>query len=1220
VSDQPVLTDAQRRAAVTRKDENIALRSGAGCGKTLVLARRFTELLLDSQGDENPLLRFVAVTFTDKAAMEMRRRVRKYLRDRASQASGQDRRRLLDWLSELPEARISTIHSFCASLLRTYAVEVGLDPNFSVCADELLIEHMRRDAAETALLQAVEADDHAAAQLVAEVPFDQLVKLIDKLLELRADCDLHEYRQADVILARWRKLFERSRLEAWRRLDTDEGLRRQVEQLASHECTNPNDRLLPIRDEAVALARRILDEPSARTVETFCSLRAIKPGGKGSAKAWPGIDLRQLRQQIKDLQAALGQYAVFAEPFGDLDEQAAQRLAGLVGLAMQADAIYGKQKRAQGLLDFDDLLLHTRRLLRDRPDLRERLGRNIGQLLIDECQDTSAAQVEIFTSILFGPGGVEQAEPGRLFVVGDPKQSIYRFRGAQVEVFEQLCEQLGPSRWERLDTSFRTHESGVAFINHLFAPLIGPSYEPIRARPRPAAPGPSVEILLARETGGSPIQKAQAATRAQASVVAQRIEKMLQDGERIVWDPDAHEYRPVRPGDIAILFCRMTQSLEYERQLARRRIPYYVIAGSGFYQQQEVFDLLNALSAVENPYDDIAFVGTLRSSMFGLDDEALMHLAEACEPPYLPTLHEMLGRDRGIAGLTEAQSRILQDAVDLLVRLGGQKDALGIDGLIERLLSHTGYEAALMAQFQGRRLVGNIRRVRQFARQAEAGGLTLAEFIEQMSRRVTDESRYEQAAVAGEDQDVVRLMTIHKAKGLEFPVVFIPDLNAGRRKPTGRLIHRLDWGLAYKHAPNESNQDDTQDGRNETARDDEASAISYRLARCAEDADDLAEDIRKLYVAATRHRDHLVLVGADWRTKDGRFSYGEDCLLNRIDVVLDIRGALDKGRETIPYAGGFAATLRPVPARQPRTKQRTKTRGERLLAKARTPEQFAAAVSSVGGKGALPELLGPLPVDTGRVQVAATALADFEHCPMLYRWRHELRVRADGHRMRAQGPVEQSDLDAATFGTLVHRCMELLDLDEPQPAEVLLQQAACDLDLLEQLDPAAVAPVLEAMVRRFSEHELFDRLRDARQVYRELDFVLDAGPATIRGQIDLLYSDADGRWNVVDYKSDNVSADELAEHARRYRRQLLLYCAAVARQFGRAPAAAVVYFLRPAEMYCFDPTDQAICETTRQAGRLVEQMIASSRSGKFERRGKPPCPRCPYGSLCVKLD
>ncbi len=1210
------LTSAQRAAAIERIGEDLALRSGAGCGKTFVLARRFVELLRTCDDAEDAVGRFVALTFTEKAALEMSSRVRRMLKDAADEAAGEERRRIRAWLEELPEARISTIHSFCASLLRTFAVEAGIDPSFAVCADPILADRMLSEAAEEAVLAAVEQQREAVADIVADLSFDQVVSMVEGLLSARTACDLAAHTDPAATFEGWRRLLEARRGEWLAPLGEDGRLREELEALAAWPCDDPDDRLALFRDEQLAAVREILSAPAEASSEAFDRLNP-RPGNIGSPKSWGREQLREVRARLRGLIAAVRRYALFTERLGEQDRQAAEAIGALARLAIDADSRYTAEKRRRGLLDFNDLLERTGKLLAGNDSVRTAIGSRIDQLLIDECQDTDGCQLDLLTRLIGMAETDRPAPQGRLFVVGDAKQSIYRFRGAQVEVFRELCARLGPDRQEHLGTSFRTHESGVAFVNHLFSAMMGPGYVPIEAHRRASPAGASVEILLATDEQGRAVADAAGASAAQAAVTAQRIAEILERGEEIVWDADGKRWRAVRPGDVAILFARMTKSLDYERELQRCGVPYYVVAGTGFFQQQEVFDVLNALQAIDNPFDDIALFGALRGSLFGLTDNTLMHVAESCEPPY----HASLAKADLSARLDTAQADAMAAALELLGRLHRLKDAAGTDVLLQRLLDETGYEATLLSQPQGRRMLSNVRRVGDLARTAAADRVSLADFLTEMRRQVISESRYEQAAVAGEREDVVRVMTIHKAKGLEFPVVVIPDLNAGRRGHAGRLLIRRDWPLTYRHVP----------GGDEEANED--GPLSYRLAKRLEDAEELSEDVRRLYVAATRHRDHLIFVGADWRRTDGGL-HDAGSYLAKMDELLGITDALERGAGEVPCAGGrHAASVRRVAAAGSPAARGPGPIGRKLLAAAGSGADLADAIAETAGAAPQMPLVGPLGPQVGRAEIAVTALNDFEHCPMLYRWRHELRVPAafedapaagaSGRGGEPLGEAPQSGgargLGAATLGTLFHLCMERLDFAAPQEPRALVRQAAGEMDLPDTADLDAIERQLSRMLDRFREHELWGRLASARRTLRELDFVMDIGPAELRGQIDLLYADEAGGWHVVDYKSDRVDEQGLAEHAERYELQLLLYAAAAARHLQARPEEAALYFLRPGRAHHFEISAESLSAAESRVSSLAERLIRDRRSGGFGLSRGEQCPTCPYDSLCRRL-
>jgi ATP-dependent helicase/nuclease subunit A len=1275
MSEKIDLTPVQRQAAVERLAENIALCSGAGCGKTFVLARRFAELLLSRPEVEDPLPNFVALTFTDKAALEMSQRVRKTLTEFAARAAEPERKALRRWLDAMPEARISTIHGFCASLLRAGAVEAGLDPAFTVCGeDDLFVSRLFGESAEQAVLDAAEAGDAATAELLERAGFARVVEQVEDLARMRTQCNLAQYIDSAATLRAWGTAVPAAQAKIWSaRAGTQ--LAPLLEELDAIPCRDPGDRMAVAREQLVSALRPALKGNAPPGAEAFAAAAINLQGG--SAKAWNGKeDLARVKALLKEAREIMKDLAVCAQSLNPSDELAAADLAVLARIARDVLGRYQGQKRARGLLDFTDLLENTGRLLAD-PATAAAVRSGIHQLLLDEAQDTDLFQIQMLERLLFGEAKAP-LPPGRLFLVGDPKQSIYRFRGARVEVFEDLCSRLGKENQLDLDLSFRANRQTVGFVNHLFARLMGSEYARIEAHRSAVPPGPSVEVLLAtgggqrgpeeteEETtqgrGAMPLRvfaeghvrlpsvrateaetargqdalatpdalaTADAASRAEAAVAAQRIADMVRQGERLVWDERAKDWRPARYGDVAVLFSRMTASLQYERELAARDVPYYVVAGTGFFQQQEVLDVLNALAAIDNPFDDVALLGALRGGLFGLDDEALLHIAQACQPPYF----EKLATLDLSARIGAPRQQRLSFAMRLLGELHRRKDAVAIDRILEQLLEETAYEAVLLSQPQGRRLAGNVRRLTELARPGAAGAVSLADFLRQMGEHVLDESRYEQAAVVAEAEDVVRLMTIHKAKGLEFPVVVLPDLSAGRRAFSDALFYRPDLGLTLR--PAEAIAESGGEG-SVAGGDEEPKPLSYLLARGLETEDLGKEDIRRLYVGATRAQDHLIFVGADWRGKDGEFK-DSGSHLNVMGRHLDLAKCADgDGRLVYEDAGQtYHAVVRKVAPQPPPHAGRAQTPGQKLLSAAASAQEVAdslvaramhgstAPVAAI--EGAVPELLGPLPASAASLDIAVTALADFAHCPMLYRWRYELRIpaRAPAPRQAGGHSAGMSAIDPAELGTLLHRCMEMLAFERPQPAGDLVRASAEELQLPPEIGREAITrefgPLLDGLLR----HPLSRQLAAAKGRLAELEFLLQEGPVRLSGKIDLLWQDDRGAWHILDYKSDRAEGKDLGAYSRRYELQMAAYALAASRYLagggsGVTPAVAdaTLFFLRRGEAHVMPMDPGNFQEAAGELARLASRLIAARRSGDFPRCRMPDCRHCSYGRYC----
>ena len=375
------LTPAQQTAAIDSAGESMALRSGAGCGKTFVLARRYAQLLDQADADSAPLRRLVALTFTDKAALEMSQRVRKMLLDEAKDASGPRKAQLRDWVDELPEARISTIHSFCASLLRAHAIEAGVDPNFAVCADGLLTAKLLDDACDSAMLAAAEAGDEKLTALLEQLAYPAVLELLTRLVSERHLIDPNSYRDADDVLAGWGKLIDNLRAAAWARLDNDAALASMARSISAQPCSDPGDKLAIKRLELMSVVDEIIADAEARTAEKFQFAVKYTIGNVGGKAAWGSKEAAMdLRHQIKAVKEALDKYAPYAETLNEMDRGGRAGLAGRrCGEAIRIDQagprIVGLQRSSRAGQRADPIQSPGAGPVgrRDRPDTHRRM-------------------------------------------------------------------------------------------------------------------------------------------------------------------------------------------------------------------------------------------------------------------------------------------------------------------------------------------------------------------------------------------------------------------------------------------------------------------------------------------------------------------------------------------------------------------------------------------------------------------------------------------------------------------------------------------------------------------------------------------------------------------------------------------------------------------------------------------------------------------------------
>jgi ATP-dependent helicase/nuclease subunit A len=834
----------QQRAAVVRRRASVVLSSGAGCGKTTVLTERFLSHLRDDGAEVGQV---VAITFTDRAAREMRRRIRQAVLAHLRAARPEEEaERWARHLRNLETAQISTIHAFCGNLLRQHAVAAGLDPHFEVLEDYLAAN--LEGQALTACLQRLLTSETEAGedlrQLILLYGWRATVESVQHLMGSGEQARWDEWLglEAEEVVAAWIGPVRQAALGEYVKflLSASPKIARCLWLLRTTPCRGP---------KMAQRVARILDEaPRLATCENLAAAvaglkEAAKVTGTEKADAWPSEEAYEaVKEALEKFRSELPeQLALFLETPENLAAAvtAGRRFLRVAGEAVEA---YRQLKRRSGVVDYQDLLVLARDLLRDHPHVRERLQRRYRFLLIDELQDTDPVQMELVEHLC----GARLTE-GKLFAVGDHKQSIYRFRGADVQLFQDLRRRMPLEGQLGLTQNFRSQPAILDFTNALLGPTGADSgledYEPLRTDKPQVNPGPCVEFLWAPR---GPKDTAAEARRREANWIARRIAAMVRGGEPLVVDRSAAAPAlcPVRPGDVVLLFRAMSNVALYEAALREHGLDYYLVGGRAFFAQQEVYDLLNLLRALENPQDAVSLAGTLRSPFCCLSDEALFLLAQHPAGPWAG-LHD----PATVARLADAQRPRAERARRGLDRWRGLKDRLAIARLLGEVFADTGYDAATQFEFLGDRKLANLWKLTDLARHFDRPGLFgLADFIQRLGDLVRTQPREEQAATQPENADVVRLMSIHQAKGLEFPVVIVPDVCAapgGTRTPVALWDDQL--GCVVR-PPAEDPLPFPLFGR--------------RLWETAEAVANWREELRALYVACTRAEDYLILSAA----------------------------------------------------------------------------------------------------------------------------------------------------------------------------------------------------------------------------------------------------------------------------------------------------------------------------------------------------------------------
>jgi ATP-dependent helicase/nuclease subunit A len=1104
---------------VATREVSVVLSSGAGCGKTHVLTERYLAHLRDGEVEVSQI---VAITFTDRAARQMRQRIRKALTQelRAARTDAEAER----WgrhLRGLESAPISTIHAFCANLLRQHAVEAGLDPQFNVL-EEVLSLNLEEEALTACLQRLLTADSPEGEdlrQLILLYGWKPVVTGAQHLMHTAAMAAWEEWleRPAEPIASGWLQF---AREQLWPRY---------VEHVLTASpkvvhCLELLRRARPRPDSKMAdKVRRLLDQaPKLAEASDLAAaiaelVECAKVGGE-RAKAWPSEEAyEQIKDAFEGFRAELPcRMQLFLEEPEHLTD-AARTGRRFVRVAAEAVRTYRQHKRRNGVVDFQDLLVLTRDLLKDRAEIRERLQRRYWVLLIDELQDTDPVQIELVEALC--GGGLET---GKLFAVGDHKQSIYRFRGADSSLFRDLRNRMPHEGRLDLTVNFRSQPAVLDFTNALLGHRMT-EYEPLVAHHRQVNPGPCIEFLWSPRGDKELVNEARSR---EADWIARRIANMV-SGEALVVEglPKDPRLRPVRQGDIVLLFRAMTNVQLYEKALRKYGLDYYLVGGRAFFAQQEIYDLLNLLRALENPQDAVSLAGTLRSPFCCLSDEALF-LLNRHQAGLWAGLHD----DALLGGLPADYRETVARARRYLDRWRSLKDRLPIVRLLGEVFADSGYDAAMQFEILGDRKLANLWKLMDLARTFDRSALFgLAEFIYRLGDLVRTQPREEQAATQPENADVVRLMTIHQAKGLEFPVVVIPDVAAtggGPHYPVVTWDARL--GSVVRPPADEEPPP--------------FSPFAWELWKAAESIEEWHEDLRTLYVACTRAQDYLVLSAAlppDYRPANAWMS----TLTERFDLRTGACRAPGIPAEKIPL-------VRVTDSRTPPPEPGTRLSGKRL------PEGEESEMSHLAMTAIPIRLTGGEVLTVGQIEpYLRRAGGVFQ--PSDLAWQFDTEDGSDRTawvtpRRRLDG---LRDAAAERRDRLLRLVLERWDF----------QGAGAWKGLLRQATGAPTSAELEPLFAGFAASPAFRLLADAKVCYRDVEFLttlngVGCGPLKIRGMIDFLCQDERGDWHVLTWTAERVSAEEREPDWRCREPGLALAAQAVHQNQGAWPKSVTLYY------------------------------------------------------------
>ena len=1058
-----------RDEIATVLDRTLFVEAGAGSGKTRALVDRVESLI--AAGVE--IDHIAAITFTEKAAAELRDRIRHRLESPSSQLGAAS----LAARQQLDGAAVGTLHAFAQRILGEFPVEAGLPPGVEVL-DEIGSQIEFETRWRGLLDRLLEDNAVGHSLLVLELSGVRIDHLRSLAIALGANWDLVEEHLGHLV----------DPPQPANTNDVLSALTTTLE-LRSH-CTNGDDLLLARLDELAHLGAALTNADELDRLEAVAAIEARSKVGNVGAKGNWSCSVADVRDAVVIVRTACERVR---------ERAARSALDHVVSVLAQFTLEAADERQKSGRLEFHDLLVLARRLLRDSQNgsyVRYELRQRYRYLLLDEFQDTDPIQIELAILLASAvdhvgstPWTEIDVEPGRLFFVGDPKQSIYRFRRADIATFLKIRARFGDG--PTLTTNFRSVEPIISWVNNVFGRLITAEdgsqapYTPLDWQRRSPPVGPALAVIGADEIDDQ--VRAPELRRREAADVAAAVSMVLRDRWSVddSTDPTNPQWRAARAGDIAILLPARTSLASIEQALDQLQIPHRADTSSLVYATREVRDVLMALRAISDPTDELAVVAALRSPLYGCGDDDLAHWKLGRGGRF-----SLYGQVSSAPG-ADIENHPVADGLSHLSTLHEARLWSTPSELLDRLIRERGFLESAIATGRPRDVWRRLRFVVDQARAwADAGGTDLRSYLEWARLQGADNARVSETVLPETDDDSVRILTIHGSKGLEFPVTIVAGTTTRLTRPAA--------GPSIAFPPGDSPAIRLNAG---------VQSESFERWQPIDEQMDDHERIRMLYVACTRARDHLIV--SLRRSRKGTRTAAT--------VLAEAGAGLAPAVAIEPYAAVVAAAVEAV-ASEPLV-ERSAWLSRRNAALAKATERTVIAATAIAGEA----------VDSGD--------------PGLHKRGRNLEL-----------PPWNKGRYGTAVGRAVHGVLQVIDLetgagvDDAARAQAMAEGVNSRTQVVAELARAALGS---------------DVAREAagNAHWRELWVAATIGERLVEGYVDLLYR-SPGGLVVVDWKTDHVDGDDdIAAKLQRYGLQGASYAAAVEEATGEPVIRVVFVFL-----------------------------------------------------------
>ncbi len=1145
-----------RDKSIQSSKKKILVSAGAGTGKTTVLVERYLRILISGEVNLEEIL---AITFTEKAAQEMKERIFLRLLEKER----------FDLIEKFNNAKIHTIHGFCSGILKDYSFEAEIDPDFQLIAyPELILDQVF----DTLFSEAFLTKDTAIMNLLVVYKHDSLknsiISVYEKLRTSGIDLkDIESLVPDEKLIKETFTVFRRrvsDYIHTWKGVKTSAAIEKYL--------YNMN-----------ILNEEYLKEVDLPDLECITEIDKVFSVIRKQGKQEFHLELFPIKDLYKEL------YLIFIDYYG-----AVEFIPMFLNLLQRFHKSYESEKQMRGLLDFQDLLLKVQQLLKTQPEIRESIINRYKHIMVDELQDTNKLQMKIISYLFKASTGA--------FYVGDIKQSIYAFRDADIAGFRDLhrkikTEKKADEELIVLDESFRSRKPIIEFINGFFSSLWTDSkeleYEELKSifnySPKKT---PSLEIIMT--TGLLAEQSRETA----AGTIMDRIKDIVEHKKFKVFDKKLKSERDVEYGDIAILLPVFTGYYIYENALKSRDIPYYIVSGWGYFFRDEIKDLLNYCNILLNPLDNFTLLKILRSYFVNIGMDTLFYLSglyfnskakksKVKSEDHVYYLFEQLHLVEDNKNIPAEDKVKIKDFLEKFSKLRESLGDLSLTDYIDLIINITGYGKYILTGKTASRAYANIMKFKDLALVFEMeNGASFAEFIGNINQLTVSEVRQSEAQITAEKSNVVRIMTIHQAKGLEFPVVIVADCG---RKFKDQTIDIFDFesemGFVVKPYNHISDNIETK---------------SYKILLLKEKlTTKFTEEKKRLfYVACTRSREHLMI--------SGRADTGEGTWMKWLfDYIQSDNFNQELLKEDLVITTLTDPTVW-IPSRKAyRWRELVNTPSDKVNSfikkKAKLENIPRENINEINRR--VFDFQFKNSDNDFRLELTPSKLMLINKCEKKFFLRYIKRVK----------PFNlEEKRDTSSMGIQIHELFKQIEFRDYSRNEIhrILQNQDFEKKFLDKFS---------SNISNFLNGEIWKEIKLSNKVLREVPFTFNFNDAILQGQIDILFHSKklDGFW-VIDYKSNILSKNKIDEVFNEYKLQLAIYSEAIKQVFGEYPKNSGLYFLFPEVYKELTSTDLKL-ELEKVANSISRIKLLNKQNLKMN---LSHCDNCEFKELCkqVKFD